>query len=228
MSHLRIKICGITSTSDARAAVALGVDAIGLNFYPQSSRYLPPAEALRVLGAIPPLVSAVGVFVNKSAGEAATEGSSLPGLCTLQCHGDRPPEDDAGPYRLVVAFQIRDESGLEAVQAYLGRRRQQGKRLPDALLVDAFVPGQYGGTGQTAPWELLAGYQPGLPLILAGGLTPENVGRAVKTVRPYAVDVAGGVEVRPGQKDPEKMRRFIENAREAAAAYPPVALKENV
>jgi phosphoribosylanthranilate isomerase len=88
--------------------------------------------------------------------------------------------------------------------------------MPAALLVDAHVRGQYGGTGRTAPWHLLADFRPGPPLILAGGLTPENVAEAVQTVRPYAVDVASGVEHSPGHKDPEKMRRFIENARDAA------------
>jgi phosphoribosylanthranilate isomerase len=89
--------------------------------------------------------------------------------------------------------------------------------MPAAVLVDARVPGQFGGTGKTAPWHLLADYRPGVPLILAGGLTPENVAEAVRTVRPYAVDVAGGVESAPGRKDPDKVRRFIANARAAAA-----------
>jgi phosphoribosylanthranilate isomerase len=119
------------------------------------------------------------------------------------------------PFRWVVAFAVRDRQSLTAIDAYLDRCRQEG-RLPDALLVDAHVPGEYGGTGQVAPWDLLAEYRPPVPLILAGGLTPENVAEAVRRVRPYGVDVASGVESSPGRKDAEKMRRFIAEARRAA------------
>ena len=105
---------------------------------------------------------------------------------------------------------------LQGIARYLDRCRSL-ELLPAAVLVDAHVSGQYGGTGQTLPWDLLADFRPGVPLILAGGLTPENVAEAVRLVRPYAVDVASGVELSPGRKDAEKMRRFIGSAREAAA-----------
>ena len=112
----------------------------------------------------------------------------------------------------------RDRQSLQTIDAYLDACRQQ-RLLPAAILVDAHVAGQYAGTGRTAPWELLADYRPGVPLLLAGGLMPENVAEAVRLVRPYGVDVASGVESAPGRKDAEKMRRFLGNAREAAARY---------
>ena len=119
---------------------------------------------------------------------------------------------------LIVAFVVRDQNSLQDIAGYLHRSRTLGQ-VPDAILVDAHVPGQYGGTGRVAPWDLLADFRPGVPLILAGGLTPDNVAEAVRIVRPYGVDVASGVEQQPGVKDAEKMRRFIGNAREAAATY---------
>ena len=109
---------------------------------------------------------------------------------------------------------VRDAGDLENLSAYLERCRAR-QQLPSAVLVDAHVAGQFGGTGQTAPWDLLADFQPGVPVILAGGLTPDNVATAIRRVRPYAVDVASGVESTPGRKDPEKVRRFIEAARGA-------------
>jgi phosphoribosylanthranilate isomerase len=139
----------------------------------------------------------------------------LPRLHTLQWHGQGPPVNDQPWHELIVAFPVRDADSLAAITHYLDLCRERG-RLPAAVLADAHVPGQHGGTGQTAPWGLLASFQPGVPLILAGGLTPENVAEAVRVVRPYAVDVASGVEDRPGHKDADKMRRFIENARAAA------------
>jgi phosphoribosylanthranilate isomerase len=107
---------------------------------------------------------------------------------------------------------VRDAASLDQITACLDLLRAAGA-APAAILVDAHVPGQYGGTGQTAPWHLLADFQPGVPLILAGGLTPDNVAEAIRIVRPYAVDVASGVESSPGKKDPDKLRRFIDAVR---------------
>ena len=117
---------------------------------------------------------------------------------------------------MITAFGVKDRASLSEVNRYLDTARSGG-RAPSAVLVDAQVPGQYGGTGQVAPWHLLAEFRPPEPVILAGGLTPDNVAEAIRLVRPYAVDVAGGGESAPGRKDPEKMRRFIGNAHEAAA-----------
>ena len=118
------------------------------------------------------------------------------------------PVGDCGPYPLVVAYRVRGPIDLEAIRADVEPRHQFA-----AVLIDAHVPGQFGGTGQTAPWHLLAGFDPGVPVILAGGLTPENVAEAVRIVRPYGVDVASGVESSPGRKDAEKMRRFVDAVR---------------
>jgi phosphoribosylanthranilate isomerase len=208
---VRIKICGITTAEDGRQAALLGADAIGLNFYVPSPRCITPAEAGAILRALPPFTEPVGLFVNEPWQRMAEVASQCGPLRTFQCHSDLiQPADTV--FRLIVAFPVRDRRSLDDITAYLGRCRERG-RLPVAVLADAHVPGQYGGTGRTAPWELLADFRPEVPLILAGGLTPDNVAEAVRTVRPYGVDVAGGVESRPGHKDAEKMRRFIDNAR---------------
>jgi phosphoribosylanthranilate isomerase len=225
MNHLRIKVCGVTTPADARRAALLGADAVGLNFYPKSPRYVDVPGAEQILRALPPFVEAAGVFVNQSLDDILNRTVNPLGMRlqviqmhadSHQAHGDSPGRADLYPFRVIPAFRLRDRAHLEEITSYLDFCRENG-RLPAAVLVDALVPGQYGGTGQTAPWDLLAGFEPGVPLILAGGLTPENVAEAVRTVRPYGVDVASGVESAPGRKDPDKMRRFIANAREAAA-----------
>jgi phosphoribosylanthranilate isomerase len=212
--HLRIKICGVTDPEDGYRAAMLGADAIGLNFYASSERYVDTTTAAAVLKALPPLVEAVGVFVNMTLDGMAQIAGRLGRIHTLQAHGELPEARDPSPYRLIPAFPVADAVSLRKIEAYLERCRAKGQ-LPAAILVDADVPGQFGGTGRHAPWELLANFQPGVPLILAGGLRPDNVADAVRMVRPYAVDVAGGVEYRPGRKDPAKLRRFIDNARDA-------------
>ena len=215
-SHLRIKICGITTVEDALEAARLGADAIGLNFYPQSPRHVDLAVAERVLRQLPPFVEPVALFVNQPLRQIVQTLQPLGRIRTIQCYGEPRELTDPYPFQLIPAFNVRDASSLLEITRYLDLCRGLG-RLPAAILADASVPGQFGGTGHTAPWNLLADFRPGLPLILAGGLTPENVAEAVRIVRPYAVDVASGVESSPGCKDPEKIQRFIENAREAAA-----------
>jgi phosphoribosylanthranilate isomerase len=214
--HLRVKICGVTNEADARQAALLGADAVGLNFYPGSPRCVIPETAQFILRELPPFVAAVGVFVDVPLSRAFQRVQTLGRIGTIQWHGTNRELSDAYPFHLIAAFPIRDASSLQAIQRYLDTCRPLG-RLPSALLLDGHAAGQHGGTGQAAPWQLLAGYQPGVPIILAGGLTPDNVAEAVRIVRPYGVDVASGVEHSPGHKDPEKMRRFIANAREAAA-----------
>jgi phosphoribosylanthranilate isomerase len=213
--HLRVKICGITSAADARQAAWLGADAVGLNFYPRSRRYITADTTAEILRALPPLLEAVALYVNAPLAEAFAHAQRL-GLATVQWHGDAPEPPPDLPRRFIPAFSVSDAEGLRRVSRYLEHCREVG-RLPAAVLVDGAMPGEYGGTGQAAAWDLLAGFDPGMPLILAGGLTPDNVAEAVRLVRPYAVDVAGGVEAAPGRKDAEKMRRFIESARAAAA-----------
>ncbi len=214
MAAVRVKICGITNETDAQAAVRCGADALGLNFFARSPRFVPEERALAIIRDLPPFVEPVVLFVNELFDHMLEVLGRLPPVTTVQVHGDKLPPCPAAPFRFIPAFGVKDAGSLVSIITYLDECRREGQ-LPAAVLVDAHVPGVYGGTGQTAPWQLLRDFEPGVPLILAGGLTPENVAEAIRTVRPYAVDVAGGVEKRPGEKDPDKMRRFIENARAA-------------
>jgi phosphoribosylanthranilate isomerase len=214
--HLRVKICGVTTANDARRAAELGADAIGLNFYPGSSRCVESGTARLILHELPLFVAAVGVFVNLPLREAIAQLQGLGRIRTVQRHGDNREISNISPYYFIAAFPVRDAGSLQTIQQYIETCRARDY-LPSALLLDGHAPGQHGGTGQPAPWHLLESFQPGVPIILAGGLTPDNVAEAVRVVRPYGVDVASGVEQSPGRKDAEKMRRFIDNAREAAA-----------
>jgi phosphoribosylanthranilate isomerase len=215
MSGLRIKICGVTSEGDALAAARLGADAVGLNFYERSPRHVDPGVVPAILAALPPFVEPVGIYVGLRLSEMAEQAQRF-GLRSIQWHGENEDREPGCPtgHRLIAAFAMRGADDFILISDYLTRCRDIG-RMPAAILVDAGAPGIYGGTGRTAPWHLLADFVPGVPVILAGGLTPENVAEAVRLVRPHAVDVASGVESQPGVKDVEKMRRFIENARES-------------
>jgi phosphoribosylanthranilate isomerase len=213
MSRVRIKICGVTTPEDVAACGAAGADAVGVNFFPGSSRFVDPRQAPPLLRAVPPWVDAVGVFVEQPLRQVYAIAYQL-GLRSVQWHGSQLDADDSFPFRLIPAARVRDRESLDRVTEVLARCRSAGWS-PAALLVDAYVEGQHGGTGVVAPWRLLADFRPGVPVILAGGLTPENVADAVRAVRPYGVDVASGVESAPGRKDPDKVRRFIDNARSA-------------
>jgi phosphoribosylanthranilate isomerase len=215
MAPLRIKICGITNEADGQQAARLGADAIGLNFFAESPRRVDPIMANFILRELPPFVEAVGVFVNQPLRQVFHQLNQMGAIRTIQWYGENRELGDVFPFRMIAAFPVRDRKSLVAITRYLDVCRGMGQ-LPAAILADAHAPGKHGGTGRTVPWKLLADFRPEVPLILAGGLTPENVADAVRIVRPYAVDVASGVEFSPGQKDPEKLRRFIENARAAA------------
>jgi phosphoribosylanthranilate isomerase len=217
MTHLRIKICGITSPEDARAAGAAGADAIGLNFHQGGPRCIDLATAKRIMQVLPPFVEPVAVFTDPT-----TLGQLYLNLgCRyIQWHGelDDMPEFSPGAlamFRLIVAFRIGDRASIAAAQRWINAR--SNSTLPAAILIDGYKKDMPGGTGTVVPWSLLADIKPRVPLILAGGLTPENVAEAVRTVRPYAVDVASGVESSPGKKDMDKIKRFIDNARSAIA-----------
>jgi len=214
MNSLRIKICGVTRPSDVEAANRYGADAIGLNFYPPSPRYLEPRAAANIVRVASPLMSTVGVFVHQPLRQAYAMAYQL-GLRGVQCYPTGDERLDPFPFALILAYRIREASHLEAIRADLVACREAGY-LPGAILIDAHVDGQIGGTGVRAPWELLVGFDAGVPLILAGGLTPDNVGDAVRMVQPAGVDVASGVESAPGHKDPIKVRDFIDHARSAA------------
>jgi phosphoribosylanthranilate isomerase len=214
MHPLRVKICGVTTPADVAACADAGADAVGINFHPGSTRYVDPRLSQQLLGSIPPLLAAVGVFVGLPFRQMTAYAYQL-GLRGIQTHGTLPTEDRF-PFSLIAAFRVRDRQSLAEIDAYLETCRSVG-RLPNALLLDSYVEGQEGGTGKTAPWDLIADYQPGVSIILAGGLTPDNVAEAIRSVRPAGVDVASGVEFAPGRKDPEKVRAFVANARAAAA-----------
>jgi phosphoribosylanthranilate isomerase len=204
VARLKVKICGITRLEDALAAVRLGADALGFNFWPRSKRYLPPAEARAIVRRLPPLVTAVGVFVDPTRDEAlaALETS---GVVLAQLHGDEPPELCLSlPVPVLKAIRVVDGSSLAALASYDVR----------GFVLDAPSPG-YGGSGRTFDWSIVAEVAREMPIVLAGGLDPDNVGEAIRTVRPWAVDVASGVESSPGVKDVERMRRFLVAAREA-------------
>ncbi len=211
---MRVKICGITSAADARLAVLAGADAIGLNFYAGSPRCVSEDLARRIVQSLPPFVEPVGLVVNETPAQIVERACRSSFLHAIQWHGEAPPVPPIEVSRFIPAFQVRTAGDLSRARAYLDRCREAG-RLPAALLVDGYIPGHYGGTGHPPPWDLLADFQPGVPLILAGGLDADNVALAIRIVRPDAVDVASGVEAAPGIKDADKVKRFIAGAREA-------------
>ena len=202
----RIKICGVTTPADARMVAEAGADAVGLNFYPQSPRFIAPNTASEIVRAISPFTAPIGVFVNVPLRQACAIAFQL-GLRGIQTVDDRPQADDAFPFAHIPAFRVKDKDDLPAIREFVAKCK------PAAVLIDSQVPGQMGGTGVTAPWHVLAGFDPGVPLILAGGLTPDNVVEAIRIVKPWGVDVASGVESSPGVKDPAKVRDFLSAVR---------------
>lgn len=202
---VRVKICGITSATDAQAAVAAGADALGFVFFEKSPRFVTPAQAREIIATLPPLVLRVGVVVNPAA--ELVQQVLAAGIQVLQFHGEETPEQcRQQPVPVIKGFRLQDELSLLGCRDYTG--------LP--WLLDSFVPGQAGGTGAVFNWELAVKAKASNPIILlAGGLTPDNVAEAVRRVRPYAVDVSSGVESAPGKKDAAKMRAFVAAARAA-------------
>lgn len=200
---IRVKICGITDVEDALQACACGADALGLVFYPQSPRCVTPEQARAIIRALPPLVTTVGLFVNEEPQRIRQLADDC-GLDVIQLHGDEGPDAcDFAPRRSIKALRVKDAASLVGHEEF----------RTSALLLDAWVAGAYGGTGESFNWELAAGIACQRPVILAGGLTPENVAAAVNAVRPYGVDVSSGVESAPGRKDPARVAAFIRNAK---------------
>lgn len=200
---IRVKICGITDVEDALQACACGADALGLVFYPRSPRCVTPEQARAIIRALPPLVTTVGLFVNEEPRRIRQLADDC-GLDVIQLHGDEGPHAcDFAPRRSIKALRVKDAASLSGHDEF----------RTSALLLDAWVAGAYGGTGESFNWELAAGIARQRPVILAGGLTPENVAAAVSAVRPYGVDVSSGVESAPGRKDPAKVAAFIRNAK---------------
>ena len=200
---VKVKICGITNLDDALYAASSGADALGFVFYGGSSRYVEPDRARRIIAELPPFLTCVGLFVNELPARIVKTVEHC-GLNAIQLHGDESPEQcNFPPYRVVKALRL---SGQDRIDDY----------PVSALLLDACVSGQFGGTGQLGDWELAARIAETRPLILAGGLTPDNVAAAVRFVRPYAVDVSSGVETEPGRKNQHKVKEFIHMAKEAS------------
>ncbi len=212
-----IKICGVTIVADALAAARAGADAIGLNFFPGSKRFVAPARAREIVETLPPGVVKVGVFVNADEHDIRGTCESL-ALDAVQLHGDEPPEllGRLADLPLVRAFRL-DSRGLAPVDSYLAACAAL-RAAPRMILLDAHVPGQYGGTGATLDWSALSdakGAADRPPIVLAGGLTPGNVATAIRAARPAAVDTAGGVEYAPGKKDHTSLAAFVTAARAA-------------
>lgn len=208
--RVRVKICGITRREDALAAAEAGADAVGFVFYPGSPRCIRMDRAAEISRGLPPFVSRVGVFVNPTEQEVR-ETVTTAGLSAIQFHGEESPEFCArfAPVPVIKAFRIRGEESLEELQGY---ERVQ------AWLLDAWVKGARGGTGERFNWALASRARAhGLPILLAGGLTPENAAQAARDVQPFALDVSSGVEKAPGLKDAAKIRAFVAAVSSATA-----------
>lgn len=200
---VKVKICGITSIDDALHACACGADALGLVFYAKSPRCVSVQQAREIVAALPPFVTSVGLFVNENP-QRVRETADFCGLDVIQLHGDEDPTAcDYAPRRTIKALRVKDATSLAGHEDF----------GTSTLLLDAWVPGVYGGTGELFNWDLAAAVARQRAVILAGGLTPETVAQAVRTVQPYAVDVSSGVEAAPGKKDPQKVAAFIRNAK---------------
>lgn len=210
--RVRIKICGLTRPDEAVCAAQAGADWLGLNFHPDSPRRIDEGTAAAIIAALPATSQAVGLFVNSPPREVAGIAARL-GLQIVQLHGDEPPEHllELAQFQIIRAFRLADLDSVVQMEAYLERADRLG-RLPDAVLVDAYAGALRGGTGQTIALDVL-NHLPRLSrLILAGGLTPENVAERVARVRPWMVDVSSGVESSPGRKDPQRVASFVRAA----------------
>lgn len=204
---VRVKVCGVTNLDDALVAAAAGADALGFNFWPPSPRYIEPRRAAEIIACLPPFVTAVGVFVNESRPVVERLGRTSR-VQAVQLHGDELPED-------VAALAAAGLTVLKAFRVGGTFRPQQLRRYPaaEAFLLDAEVEGRRGGTGQTFDWKKAQQAGRYGRILLAGGLTLENVAEAIRQARPYGVDVCTGVEKKPGQKNHVLLREFIQRAK---------------
>ncbi|HMK61277.1 MAG TPA: phosphoribosylanthranilate isomerase [Dissulfurispiraceae bacterium] len=207
---MKIKICGITNLQDALAAVDYGTDALGFVFFPKSPRYISPEKALQITSHLPPFITTVGVFVNEESAKIKEIMLSTH-MRVLQLHGDEDPSVCSTWKPVVKAFRVKDFVDLKPLERYTGL---------SAYLIDTYAPSAYGGTGQIFNWDIAVEAKRFGRIILSGGLTPDNIEKAVDWVKPYAVDVSSGVEADKGKKDLKKMREFIEKARVAASKQP--------
>jgi phosphoribosylanthranilate isomerase len=203
----KVKICGITNAEDAAAAVDAGADALGFVFHRKSQRYIEPTLARQIIMSLPPLVTPVGVFVNEDQ-QVVRKLMDDCGLALAQLHGNESVtycQELSRP--ILKALRVKDRSTFLALAEFRGRAGVRG------FLLDAFSDQAFGGTGQVIDWQLAAEAAKAASILLAGGLTPDNVEKAIQAVRPYGVDVSSGVERGPGQKDHDKVRAFIRAVR---------------
>lgn len=200
---IKVKICGITNIEDAKAAVEYGVSALGFIFYKKSPRYISPSRARKIIDELPPFVTPIGVFVNHRE-RAVKDVCNFTGIRTIQLHGDEDPNycKRLKSYKLIKAFRVQQDFIFKGITKY----------PVSAYLFDTFQEKLFGGTGKIFNWELLANQTLDKPVILSGGLSPKNIAKAIKTVRPYAVDVSSGVEKSPGQKNPKLIKSFLSTA----------------
>ncbi len=200
---VKVKVCGITNEDDALQAVDAGADALGFVFYDLSPRCISYETAERIIRKLPPFVVTVGVFVNNPI-RSINLAVERCGIQVVQLHGDETPDFCSGiRHQIVKAFRVRDITSIENIRNY----------PVSGFLLDAYVPGAYGGTGLTFNWETAKLAKQYGPIILAGGLNINNVRKAVETVAPYAIDVSSGVEASPGKKDHAKVEEFIKRAK---------------
>jgi len=201
MIAVKVKICGITNVEDALAAIEMGADLIGFNFYPQSKRYVTPDQARAIIDKLPTFVDIAGIFVN-AAGEHVRAVAKMCSLNWVQIHGDETPEYCEAlrwiSAKVMKAIRVKDAADIERANDY----------YTDAILLDAFHPEEYGGTGQKFDWNLVRRLQ--TRVFLAGGITPENAVEAVE-VGAYGIDICSGIESTPGKKDHEKMQKLFDN-----------------
>ena len=204
--HVKVKVCGITRPEDAALAVDLGASAVGFVFWPRSPRYVAPAAAAAMARALPPDVAPVGVFVDPTRDDVDAIAARV-GLAGVQLHGDEPATlCDGLPYRVMKAVPVDGDATHDRVD-----------EVPAGItvLLDARDPARRGGTGRTVDWTVASAVAARRRIFLAGGLRPENVGEALRVVRPYGIDVSSGVEAEPGRKDAGRLRAFFDQVRDA-------------
>lgn len=201
---VKVKICGITNLEDAFEAVNHGADALGFVFFKKSPRYISPAKAKTIIKKLPPFISSVGVFVNED-NIIVEKIADQTGVDAIQLHGDEPPKACNLSRTVIKAIRVKSIDNLEIISKY--------KNKVSAFLLDTYTPEIFGGTGQIFNWDIAIEAKQFGRIILAGGLTPENIVQAIRRVHPYAVDVSSGVEAEKGKKDQDKIKLFIEKAK---------------
>jgi len=205
---VKVKICGITNSEDALAACEYGADALGFIFYKKSPRFIELERVKDIIKDLPPFVTTVGVFVDEDA-DRISEIADAAKLDIIQLHGSEPPEFcNVFKRKIIKAFKIQEQGARGK-----GQENEIRRYTVSAYLLDTYKEGVEGGTGETFNWEIAKEAKGFGRIILAGGLTPQNVAEAVETVMPYGVDVSSGVEQKPGKKDLQKVKNFIERAK---------------